>query len=292
MLNFLLYKLVQWLSITLPLPISYKIAVFFADLHRFLSPKDRAAISDNLKTIFPEIDGKLIQVYTKTIFRNFAKYLVDFFRFECINKNYIEKNVAVHNLEIINQAFTKKKGVIVTTAHIANWELAGITMPLLGYPLACVALNHRNERINSLFIRQRQIKGVEVIPLGKAAIKCIQALRKNKLLALVGDRDFAQSGLSINFFGKPTFIPKGPALLSLRTGAPLVVGIIVRQNNNKFRFTYEGPIEINPSGDQEKDTKLLTEKYIAVIEQYIRKYPDQWLMFRRFWESVDMLSCE
>lgn len=292
MLNFLFYKLGQKIAVILPLRFSYALAALVADIHRRISRDDREAVRDNLRVIFPDSNDKFVKNCTKQIFRNFAKYLIDFFRSECIDAEYVKKNVATSGLDIVDKALAKSKGVIVVSAHMANWELAGITMALLGYPIACVALTHRNRRINEFFVRQREGKGLGVIPLENAGLRCMRALKKNSLLALVGDRDFAQSGIPIDFFGKETIIPKGPAMLSLTTGAALIVGIITRTADNKFRFVYEGPIEITPSGDNEKDIKELTVKYVRVLEKYIREYPDQWLIFRRFWEPVGIGSCE
>lgn len=292
MLNFILYQIGQRLTVILPLWFSYGLAVFLADLHRLFSAVDRAAVRDNLKVVLPGADDKLIKVYTKELFRNFAKYLVDFFRFEYIDREYIRQKVVIEGLDIIDSAFSKGCGVIVVSAHIGNWELAGIAMALLGYPITCVALTHRNKAIDNFFINQRQRKGMEVIPLEKAAFRCLQALKKNMIIALVGDRDFSQSGVTIDFFGVPTFIPKGPAAFSLRTGAPLIVGIIIRRPDDTFKFTYEGPLEIEKTGDEEQDIKKLSQMYLRIIEKHIKDYPGQWLMFRRFWEPVDKNACE
>lgn len=291
MLQFYLYKISQKIAVSLPIKIIYSIAVFFSDLHRIFSRADRLAVEANLKTVFPNANKKTIDRYNRETFHNFAKYLVDFLRFEKIDKNYIEKNIAISGIEKIDKALLDKTGIIIVSAHIANWELAGIAMALLGYPIACVALSHRNEQTNKFFINQRKSKGMEVLPLGSAAFKCFHTLKKNKLLALVGDRDFTQAGITIDFFSTPTLIPRGPAAFSLKTNAPIVAGILIRQDDDTFKFVYEGPIEIERSGDTEQDVRQLTEKYIRIFENYIRAYPGQWLMFRRFWEPVTMASC-
>ncbi len=292
MLKFLLYKLGHFISVKLSKKNAYRLAIFLADIHCLISKRDRDAITANLKIITPVADRKMIAVYRKNIFRNFAKYMVDFFRFSIIQKADIENDIEFSGLDIVDSALKKSKGVIVLTAHIANWELGGIAMALLGYPIVCVALTHRNKKINDFFIKQRENKGFSVIPLGNAAFRSLQALKKNKVLALAGDRDFTQSGIVIDFFGKPTIIPKGPAAFSLKTGSPLLIGILSRKPNDKFSFVYEGPITIDASGDEEKDIIALSKKFVAVFERYIRKNPDQWLMFRRFWEPVEKDACE
>jgi KDO2-lipid IV(A) lauroyltransferase len=288
MFKFLLYKIAKKIALILPLKFAYRLAIFLADLHRLFSPADRIAVRSNLEVIFPGIDRKKLKIYMRDIFRNFAKYLVDFFRFPIIDKDYIKKNVDIVNLDIVDQALAKGKGVIAVTAHIANWELSGVTMAILGYPIAAVALSHQYGPTNRFFIEQRECKGIKIIPFGKAAFQCIEALKKNQILALVGDRDFGQSGIMMDFLGKPTLIPKGPAAFSLKYGVPLVVGIMIRKDNDKFRLIYEGPLEIETCGDKEKDLVNLTKKYVSIFERYIREYPQQWLIFRKFWEPLDI----
>ena len=292
MFKFLLYKFGHFISVKLSKKNAYRLAVFLADIHRLVSKKDGDAVTANLKIIAPDADRKMIAVYKKNIFRNFAKYMVDFFRFSTIQRPDIENDIEFSRLDIVDSALKKSKGVIVLTAHIANWELGGIAMALLGYPIVCVALTHHNKKINDFFTKQRENKGFNVIPLGNAAFRSLQALKRNKILALAGDRDFTQSGIVIDFFGKPTIIPRGPAAFSIKTGSPLLIAILLRKPNDKFSFIYEGPITIEPSGDEEKDIIELSKKFIAVFERYIRKNPDQWLMFRRFWEPVEKDSCE
>lgn len=292
MFKFLLYKIGQYIAIILPLKFTYKLAVFLADLYRLYFCSDRMAIENNLRVIFPQSDDIVIKTYVRDIFRNFAKYIADFFRFTVLDKDYVKNNIVIEGLDIVDEALGKSNGVIVVAAHIGNWELAGVTMALLGYPIACVALRHRYKPTDRLFIRQRECKGMSVIPLGNAAFRCLQALRRNKMLALVGDRDFTQAGISIDFFGKPTIIPRGPAALSLKTKAPIIIGTMVREDNDKFRFIFEGPVEIEQSSDEEKDIIALTKRYIAILEKYIRRYPRQWLMFRRFWEPAKIDACE
>ena len=292
MFKYLLYRLGQLVVVALPLKITYGIAVFLADLHRLISKRDRMAVMENLRAIAPEASNEAIEKNCRSLFRNFAKYLVEFFRFSIVDKQYIQKNLSIEGLEKVDKALLKKNGVLIVSAHMANWEFGGIAMAMLKYPIACVALKHRDKRINKFFTGQREKKGMEVIPLGQAAPRCLYALKKNKLLALVGDRDFTNSGIKIDLFGKLTTIPRGPAAFSIKTGAPLLLGILLRQKNNKLRFIYEGPFEIDPSGDYEQDVNSLTEKYISVIKEYIKANPDQWLIFRKFWEPLSLDVCD
>ncbi|MCK4462693.1 MAG: lysophospholipid acyltransferase family protein [Candidatus Omnitrophica bacterium] len=282
-----LYKIGQFIALVCPLKIAYFIATFVASIYYFFSVKDREALIKNIKMVLKEkSDDKLFEFYAKSVFINFAKYLVDFCRFSKLDKNYIEKFVDMEGREYIDEALKNKKGAIILSSHMGNWELGAAVVSSLGYPLHVIALDHADKRVNDFFIKQRGSKGVGVISIGIALKKCFKVLKNNELLAILGDRDFSEKGERIQFFGKETLIPKGPAVFSLRTGAPIIPTFILRQKSNRFKFIFEKPINYQPTDNEENDVKTLISSYIGVIEQYIRKYPDQWYVFRNIWNEV------
>ncbi|MFA5224313.1 MAG: lysophospholipid acyltransferase family protein [Candidatus Omnitrophota bacterium] len=283
MLNYYLYRFGQFIALNLPLKLVYAIAVFLADLHYFFAFRDRRFVKANLKAIFPEKRNKDLRKISRMVFRNFAKYLSDFFRFEKLNRAYIDKNIKLENLHYFDQALKSGKGVVVLTAHLGNWELGGVVLAQLGYPFWAVALAHKNKKVDDFFVAQRAVKGVNVIAMGKAVRSCIHELRNNHMVALVGDRDFSGKGIVIDLFDKPMHFPEGPAALSLMTGASIIPGFMVRNPDDSFTLRIEKPVEFNPSGDKLKDLADLINVYKNVFEDYIRKYPDQWYVFRRFW---------
>jgi KDO2-lipid IV(A) lauroyltransferase len=271
------------LASRLPLKISYKIASFIALLQYDLCLSDRRAVFSNLRVILNTQDGNLITQIAKAVFINFAKYLVDFFRFPIVNQDYIAKFINVEGKEYVDEAFKQGKGVIALTAHVGNWELAGIVTALLGYPVNAVALSHRDKCVNRLFIAQRENKGVKVIPLGAALRKCFTALRSNELIGLVGDRDFTHGGVVVEFLGRPVRVPKGPAMFALKTGAAIIPSFTIRQRDDSYRMIYRRPLEYAVTDNMEEDLKTVTKKCISAIEDVIRQYPEQWFMFREFW---------
>ncbi|MBM3244770.1 MAG: lysophospholipid acyltransferase family protein, partial [Candidatus Omnitrophica bacterium] len=152
-----------------------------------------------------------------------------------------------------------------------------------GYPFSAVALPHKDKRINDFFNSQRQSKNINVIPLGRAVRQCLDVLKRKEVLALVGDRDFSEKGIILDFFGKPTFFPEGPAAFAIKTGAAIVPGFMIRDKDDGFILRFEKSLEFNPTGDKNSDLKNLISRYKGIFEDYIRKYPEQWYMFRRFW---------
>ncbi|PIU42364.1 MAG: hypothetical protein COS99_00450 [Candidatus Omnitrophica bacterium CG07_land_8_20_14_0_80_42_15] len=285
MIDYLIYRLGMFLALHLPLRITYALATIIADIHFFTSKNDRTAVLDNLQLILNKRDKETFRI-AKYAFRNFAKYLVDFFRFSEINEYFINENVVLKNIKHLDNALEKGRGVIILSAHLGNWELGGVVSSKLGYKTNVVALDHKNKRINDIFIRQRAMTGVKVISIGMALRKCFIALKKNEILGLLGDRDFSAHGIDIKFFGRTAIMPKGPAAFSIDTGAAIVPGFLLRNPDDTFTFAFEEEINYKPTGDRIKDLRAVTEKIIKVLEDYIREYPEQWYVFRKFWGAA------
>lgn len=282
MFNYIIYRIGQFIALVLPLKAAYAIAVGISDLHYIFAFGDRRIVAENLKAIFPEKTGRQIRRIRIRVFRNFAKYLVDFFRFAKLDREYVKKHIRIENSHYIDEATSKGKGVVVVTAHLGNWELGGAVIALVGYPFWVVVRPHKSKKVDDFFNSHRENKGLKVIPLGKAARQCFRVLKNNQLLGLVADRDFANKGVVLDFFGRPTLFPEGPAELALKTGAPIVPGFMIRNDDDACTLKICKPIEHSLSSSPD-DLKKLMRSYISVIEEAIKKYPEQWYMFRRFW---------
>ncbi len=237
----------------------------------------------NLRATLNTEDERLLRKTAKEVFINFAKYLVDFFRFSKLNGKFINANIKVIGKANLDEALKKGKGAILLAAHIGNYELGAATISLLGYPFNAVALDHKNKLVNNFFITQRKTAKINVIPLGMALKKCFKCLKNNEVLALLGDRDFLNHGIRMRFFDKDAMIPRGAAALSLRTGAAIIPTFFIRLPDDTFELTFEKPISFSPKNDFEETVAGLTGKGIRIIEEYVKKYPSQWYMFRRFW---------
>lgn len=285
MVKYILYKVGEFIVTRLPLSMAYGFAIFFCDLQYLFSFRDRMAVYNNLVAIMP--DEKNLHKKTREVFQNFGKYLVEFF---CMTKkfdaDFVRKNVKVVNQEVLKQVLDRGKGGIIVTAHIGNWEFGAILLCMLGYPIVAVALPHKERPVNDLFNEQREAKGITIVPPHLAIRKGMETIRNNKFFALVADRDFTQSGEVLDFLGKRALIPKGAALFSLKTGAPIVPCFLTRNADNTFTFDFKDPIIPPTQVDEDvKESALLAvmQQYTAVIEQKIREFPTQWLMFRQFW---------
>ncbi|MFH1189419.1 MAG: lysophospholipid acyltransferase family protein [Candidatus Omnitrophota bacterium] len=288
MIMYILYKIGIFMALILPKRVSYAAACALADVFYHVSPRDREAVAGNLARVFGTSDGdKDTRLPAREVFRNFAKYLVDFFMSSRMDADYLKRNVKVEGTRYIDEALSAGRGAILLSAHIGNWELGAAVTSMLGYPISAVVLTHKNKRINDFFTHQRRMGNVKPIEMGASLKACYKALRNNELLALLGDRDFNKSGIPVDFFGKTAMIPKGPATLSYRLGAPIVPVFLVREPDDTFRFFIEKPIAYSAGPDEEAAVRELTVKCTRTIELWIGRYPTQWFVFRNIWNIDD-----
>ena len=286
MMFYFLCRIGYFLAMVFPKKALYAAACFLADIYWVFVPKDRSGVESNLRAILgPGISDKDLKRTASRVCRNFAKYLVDFFSASKIDGDYVKKFVMIKGRHNLDAALAKGRGVIVLSAHLGNWELGGSILPQIGYPLSAVVLTHKNKKMNEFFTRQRLAGKMRPIEVGLSLKACYKVLRGNGLLALLGDLDFTGNGIPLDFFGNKRFIPKGPAVLSYRIGSAVVPVFLVREEGDTFRLILEKPIYPDCNMDEETAVVDLTKKYISLIEFYIRRYPDQWCIFRNMWEQ-------
>jgi KDO2-lipid IV(A) lauroyltransferase len=157
-----------------------------------------------------------------------------------------------------------------------------------GYPYALVVRAADESRVEMYFQKWRDKLGYESIPhlpRSTAVRRSLVTLRQNKILALFADQNKAKGGVFVDFFGRPAATVLGPAVMALRTGAPIVPIFNVRQGANKHKVIVGSPIELEISGNQERDILVITAKITKVIEEFVRKYPTHWWWFHNRWKS-------
>ena len=264
---------------------AYAIVSFFATLQYYISKKDREVVKQNLRVVFPGADEKEISVIARNVFVNFGKYLVDFFSPLTDNTDAMKRKLTFEGIENIDEALRLGKGCIIVTGHFGNWELGGYLVAKRGYKLNVVALDHPDPRINNFFIKKRKMAGVNIASIGSAKRHCLSALKRNEIIAIVGDRPYGESGMDIAFFGKTARIPRGAALFSLKTGAPLIITFVYKEDEEKevYKMIFEKPVPHKKEEPIHVQLKETTQYFVNRFESYIRRYPSQWYMFNRIW---------
>ena len=274
----------DFLSKVLPRSLAYWFGLRLADIYYYHDDRGRRAVMSNLRNIL-EFRGfhpssETLECLARQTFRNFGKYVVDFFRFTRMTIAQVDRIVSIEHPEYIQQAAVIGRGVLTVTAHFGSWEMGGIVLSALGYPLNVVALQQRDRRINELFQSQREKRGLNVIPLGSAAIGTIKALKKGEFVALLADRDYSGHRDFASFFGKPARFPRGPAMLCVKADAVILPGFLLRLPDDTFLLRMHEPIPAGKSSIAEVQAKLC-----GILEKEIGACPTQWYMFDEFWNG-------
>ena len=193
----------------------------------------------------------------------------------------------------VDDALAAGTGAILVSPHMGNWELGGLVLADQGYPVNILTFREPDERFNRVRERMRAERGIRFIYVDQndtsplAIIEAVNALRRNEVLAILGDRDGSSHTIRIDFFGRPTNIPVGAAYLALASGAPVIPAFVVMEKG-RYATIMEEPIFFS-GGHGEHGSAIRTgmEKLLSVFERYIRTYPDQWYNFYQFWDNRD-----
>ena len=290
--KYLQLKLAKFMGRVFPRRVSYGIARRIADLYVLLDRRGRECVIANLQQIHQHagvtLSPRSLHALARENFLNFAKYLVDFFHFMDIDPARLNRLIEPTELwSTLDALRARGKGVIILSAHMGNWELGVAWLAARGYPVHAVALQHPDPKVNNLYWRQRAARGLSVIPMGRAARGCLTALRRNEIIALVGDRDFSVSTATFEFFGKPARLPAGPAKLALATGAPILPTFMVRVAGERFRYVVGDPIFADPTQDT---VETVMRRIAHALEQVILQHSEQWFLFHNPWDIEQDLA--
>lgn len=185
----------------------------------------------------------------------------------------------------MKKLYQKNKGLIVLTAHFGNWEIGAVSLGIqFGVPLNIIVKSQRNTLVDNWMNFYRTKWNNKVIPLGVSIRQTYKELIDKNVIAIIADQRGPEEGIRVQYFGRPSATYTGPAVLALKTGAPIVMGIVARQND----FTYLAVIEEIKTDDLPDDfdekVKEITQRHTAFLEKYARIYPEQWFWMHKRWK--------
>lgn len=279
-------KLAEFLSRIFPRRVGYGIARRIADLYVLLDRRGRDAVISNLTRIHQHsgvaLSPRALRALARENFLNFAKYLVDFFHFLRIGPERMSRLIHFGIVpQVLDDLLAKGKGVIVLSAHLGNWELGAAALAQRGFRVNAVALWQPDPKLNALYQSYRQRRRINVIAFGRAARECIAALRRNEIVAVIGDRDYTGGRDTVEFFGQAARLPDGPAKLALATGAPILPLFMVRTANDTFAYVLGEPIWADPRRDTVRD---VMRRIAQALERVISQHSEQWFLFHDLWD--------
>jgi KDO2-lipid IV(A) lauroyltransferase len=290
-IEFVFFQCFKWFVLALPLKSAQRLGFYFGDAAYHLIKKRRNIALENLRHAFPEKSESELLAITKGAFRNYGITLVELLWFPNLNEARINKLVTVKNIDLMRAGHARGKGMVMLAGHFGNWELIAFGVAHISkLPFTIIVQTQSNKRVDDVINRHRCLLGNKVVPMGMSVRAIIKTLNEGGIIAIAPDQSGPMEGVFVNFFGRNVATHQGPAAFALRSGAPMQMGFIIRKSD----WTYEVVLEEVPSGDlvgySEENILELTRRHTALLEKYIRLYPDHWLwMHRRWkhtWESV------
>jgi lauroyl/myristoyl acyltransferase len=285
-LIYYLYRLAGFLLPLIPLRLGYLVAARLGGLFYRLSPSARASVRDNVTHVLGEgASAAEVERVTRETFRYIALNYYDLFRVPTLSPAQIERDVRVEGWENVERALAAGKGLIMVSAHFGNIEVVLHILLFRGIPVTIPVERVQPEALFQYICRVRTSKGLRLIPIDGPLLELFRALRRGEIAGLAADRDITQSGVIVDFFGAPARLPDGHVQLALRTGTPIVMGFSERLPDNTFIARFEPPLELENTGDRERDVRAGLEKIVAVMERYLARHPEQWTITVPIWRS-------
>jgi KDO2-lipid IV(A) lauroyltransferase len=263
----------------LPAWLGYALADLATGIHWACFPGRRHAALANLAVILPRASRRDRARIARRMMRSYNRMMYEFFRLPHLSREELLASVEVDGREHLERAIARGRGVVITSTHIGNWELAGVMIAQLGYPLHAVAGVQLSRWLSGAVRDAKSELSITTISPEDGFRKILRALDHNDPVALMVDGDLYQHGHTVEWFGRPTPFPAGPGVLAQRTGALIIAGYCSRTADGRFRVVMEPPID--PAAFA--TTAELHQAVAAAAERHIRAHLDQWCIFRRLW---------
>jgi Kdo2-lipid IVA lauroyltransferase/acyltransferase len=241
----------------------------------------------NLALALPKLSPVERRAIVRGVFTNLGRLLGEFSQFPKITKQNITELVEYEGLENYKRASERGRGVLMLTGHIGAWELCAFAHGIYGHPLSFLVRPLDNPLLDRMISNYRELSGNHTINKNKAVKPVLEILRRGQDVGLLIDANtLPDQGVFCDFFGIPACSTTGLAVFALRADAPVVPGFLIWDGrSNRHRLRFEPEIPLIRTGDFKEEVMLNTARFTKVIEDYARRYPDQWLWIHKRWHT-------
>jgi KDO2-lipid IV(A) lauroyltransferase len=245
----------------------------------------RRVVDENLLRAFPDRDDAWRRRVARASYRHLGREAVATLRFSRQSAADVIARTEVHGFDQLERAVVSGPGAIVVTGHLGNWEMGGAALAARGIPVDAVAVRQRNRLFDADLMESRTRLGMRVIRRGTAARDVFESLRERRCPALVADQDAPRRGLFVDFFGVPASTARGPAVFSLRSGAPIFLGVALAVPGKRHHYRIElHEVAFEPQGDLGRDVGRLTAAHTLLLERWVRTAPHQYFWQHQRWK--------
>jgi len=220
------------------------------------------------------------------VYASYARYWYDSLRLPSRGRAEIDARFSFEGFGWIDEACRRGTGPILAMPHLGGWEWAAFWLALVPrLKVTAVVEPLEPPEVFTWFTEFRRSLGMDIVPLGpEAATSVTSAIRAGHVTCLLCDRDLTGGGVEVDFFGERTTVPAGPAMLALRTGAPLLpVAVYVRGSG--YHGVVRPPLDTTRQGRLRDDVARVTQALVHELEGLVRRAPTQWHLLQPNWPS-------
>jgi len=284
-IEYILFLGLSYFTGLIGLNLSRKFSFLIAFLFYYFIPIRKKTVFENLINAFPEYSKSKIKEIAFDSYRSFSIALIEILYMPFITKDEMENMVQCDNSDLIIERFNERNGIILLSAHYGNWEYVAASVSLqVQIPFKVVIKPQRNPFVTKWLNKVRTNWKNEVVSLGISIRQIYKELKEKNIVAMVADQRGPAEGIRVNFFGRKVSIYPGPAIMSLKTNAPIIYGINVRQPDYKYKTHLFEVDKSNLPEDEEEKIIELSQRHASYLEKVIRENPEQWLWMHKLWK--------
>ncbi|HTZ94902.1 MAG TPA: lysophospholipid acyltransferase family protein [Terriglobales bacterium] len=282
----LAWVLIKFIGL-LPRPLARAKGIAVAWTVYLLHGRLRRVGMKNLAMAFPEKNRRERKKILRGVFTSFGRQAAEVCLFPRYTRANVSKVVVYDGFENFERAFAAGKGVLFLTAHLGGWEISAFAHSLQGHPLHVVMRSLDNVYLDRLTREYRTMHGNSMVDKDDFVRGLLSAMKAGETVGILMDTNMTPpQGVFVDFFGIPACTASGLARIALRTDAAVVPGFTIWDPAlRKYRLRFEPPVKLVRTGDDDADAVSNTALFTKIIEDYVRKYPDQWLWVHRRWKT-------
>jgi len=283
----LFYKTTSFLARILPRKIALFITERLAEGAYFVAFKRARPIA--IKNLSFALKGLKTEHEVKFMileqFKNFAGFIYDFLLLPYMDERKLGSMYKMIGFHKLREAFKEGKGVVILTGHLGNWELGASALAHQNVPVTAVVMPHPTPMVTRFFDSTRVSKGVNIVPVERAARLGLRTLLANECLAILSDRDFTGTGTEIDFLGAKAVFPVGGVRLAAKADATICPAFSIRSKNGNYKIYFEDTYKVQKLADGSPDIDGALNKWAGILGKYIRLFPTQWYLFEAVWHT-------
>lgn len=277
----------------LPFPLLRLIGRVLGAINYFVNAHLRGRIENNLRTVFPEKSPVEIREICQRNFINHAMHSLEILYLPRIDEDFVKRRIKVHNLEHVERAAEKGKGIIFILGHIGFYYLSGVAFQVL----TSISLNDISQEVSKLDISALDRKilekrlanyqdriGGKVFERGGSLLGVVKAIKRNEAISLFLDAFTSEADPVVSLLDRKTRLPQGPIRMSKQTGAEIIFSTAIREPDGSMTLAFYDPGKLDFTGDKKQDLQHNAQKCADLLDQAIRQHPDQWHLWRLFHE--------